>query len=79
MSKKDLRNGKESGSWKPYRWRAARAARTRMHALDVAFIELCRDLGEYRAALALCEIRGSVGAAVSRAAFEATHTRMLGA
>lgn len=72
--KKDLRNGRESGAWKPHCWRPARAARTRIHALDVAFNDLSLELGAYRAALVIAEVRGSVDAAISRAAFEAAHT-----
>lgn len=80
MSKrKDMRNGRESGSWKPHRWRSERAGRTRSHALDVAFNELSLDLGAYRAALVIAEVRGSVDAAISRAAFEAAHTPVIGA
>jgi hypothetical protein len=77
--KKDRRNGHESGSWHPNTWRKDKIAHKREDALRFAFWQLCDELGEYRAALIIAETRGSVGAAVSRAAFEAANVPVIGA
>lgn len=79
MSKKDLRNGKEWGRWNPHKWSDDRARRARTHALNVAYNELCADLGQYQAALQVAEIYSMLEAGISRAALRAAGVPTIGA
>jgi hypothetical protein len=57
MSKrKDLRNGRESGSWKPHKWTIRRQREYLKHALAAAYSELCTDVGPYNAGIINAEV-----------------------
>lgn len=50
MSKrKDLRNGRESGTWKPHRWSPVRAAAFTSHVLTVILMEFEREMPRHEA------------------------------
>jgi hypothetical protein len=54
--RKDLRNGRESGSWKPHKWTIRRQRTCLKHALESAYSALCADVGPYNASLINAEV-----------------------
>jgi hypothetical protein len=78
MSKKDLRNGRESGSWKPHKWTIRRQREYLKHALESAYSALCDDVGQYNAALINSEVCARVRDAHNADAIHAAGFKTLG-
>lgn len=79
MGTKDLRNGKESVSWKPHKWSTERVARARTHALNVAYNELSSEWGQFHAGKAIAELYAIIDGAVSRERLAAAGVPTIGA
>lgn len=54
--RKDLRNGRESGRWKPYTWSGARVRTYMRHVEQQIILECCDWLGTYEGNLLAAEV-----------------------
>lgn len=77
--KKDLRNGKESGNWRPHKWGTLRAHRSRTDALAVAYNELASECGPFVASRIIAEISTEIDAVISKERLNAAGVQTLGA
>jgi len=76
--KKDLRMGRESGSWRPFKWTERRRREYTAHMLGHAYQELAWWVGEFQAGLLIAELRRDIAEVTSVEMLELANIPRLG-